>query len=155
MNENQFEIADKLLKLMLARQYMFDKDQMYWAFIKDINGAVEQTKQWQVVSFVISILVEQGLVEWLEGNHRIRLKSDGMEAGKIGVAEFLKQREEKNKPITIHNSNVNFGVNTGEQNLHQTFHAPEKKRSILKEVLIGLFITIAGGLIIYFITQGK
>lgn len=164
MTNKQTETADQLLKLLTEHSGYLDKDQLWFFLVKDFEEEVPD--KWTEISFTISIMEEKNLLEWLPGGHKLKIKSAGLKASEIGVRQYGQEQldRERNKYLKVENSNINFGVNNGEQSVNQgsflresqmVNNPPKTETKIIKEISIGLIVTVIGGLIIYLLTHWK
>lgn len=159
-NLSNTEISDLLLKWLKSHGGTRDKDQQSLDFCK-INKI-----DWVRYGIVRELLKDEDLIEiYGEQEHHLRLKKDGWKAADLGLVEFVKQKEEKNKSLIIKESNLNFGTYHGQQNINQSSgessiltnqivnKPPKTETKIIRDILIGLIVTIVGGLILYFLTR--
>lgn len=59
---------------------------------------------------------------------------------------------EERQDIRVSGTNVHVGDNTGSYSQNNSNHSPMKD-SLLKKIIVGIFIAVAAGLIVYFLTN--
>lgn len=145
-------IIDAFLK------HLYDKGNM-GACLSDVLS-VDKLQQERVETTLIgkSLVVEQK--SYVAGKKRLKISDIGIEIIQNHDGSFQKWVDAKNevnqlKTITIHAENVQYteGSVHGNQNQSSiTKNAAKDETSTIREIGIGLLVSIVGGLVIWYLT---
>lgn len=115
MNERQIEIANLLLNRLEEKEGQLNIDQVTY-FTKEKNYG------WPEVSSVMDSMMDESVIKWYgDEKYRIKLTTTGYEAVKTGYKDFIKLK--KTEPQTFINSNINYGINQGNQSISNSINS--------------------------------
>lgn len=115
MNERQTEIANFLLNRLEEKNGQLNIDQVSFF-------AKEKKYGWPEVSLVMDTMMDESLIKWYgDEKYRIKLTTEGYEAVKSGYKDLIKLK--KTEPQTFINSNINYGINQGSQNINNSMNS--------------------------------
>jgi hypothetical protein len=155
MTPRQIQIGDKFLKFFYEKGEA-NVDEYHYHLTEEC-GFRDLSDQGQI-GMVKAHLIKLGLITPMGiGDYFFTLTSDGMNASEIGIEKWLK-REKEEKP-NISASNVVI-VNGGMTNSNIEQSSSHKKQNesttgsrTIKKIIIGVVVTIIGGVILWFIQK--
>lgn len=168
MTERQIIIGDQIIKAIVDRQGIIDRDELELLF-DELNASVEERY------FTIEALIDKHFVKWM-GNEKYRLAvtSMGASTSDKGIVDHLaKKSNQLNKVSIVQNKNIKRPSITSvvnqlsrdlllENKTIKTTSSPPKPNdtrqspniwtfsNILFVVLTGIIVTIVGGLFLIY-----